>query len=232
MYVLSLDTAMSGCTVGLLNTETGEASSSVELMVRGHAERLVPLIQEALTKAHLDFPDMGIIATTTGPGAFTGLRIGLSTARALGLALNIPVVGVTTLSALASSYFAENKISQNLLVLIETKRTDFYGQLFSSEGDTLSEPFALPADIISEIYLQQPVRLIGDANDRFTSLVAAEKKMLVTPVAGFEIPDPVFVARIGYALYESGDMVSAPEPLYLRGADVSESRRVQRTIED
>ncbi len=232
MRVLAIDTAMNGCTAGLLDTDTGECVSTVEPMARGHAEKLVPLIQQTLTKAHLDFQDIGMIATTVGPGAFTGLRIGLSTARSLGLALNIPVIGVTTLSVLAAAYLAAYESDHNILVLIETKRTDFYGQMFSPQGDTLSDPFALPGEVIADVHITDKVMLIGDANARFLSLLSAEQKHRVTPVAGFEIPDPAFIARIGYALWESGDTDSLPEPLYLRDADVSQSKRVQRTIED
>lgn len=232
MHILALDTAMNGCTAGVLDTDAGQCHAMVEPMNRGHAEKLVPIIQQTLIKARIDFPDLGLIATTVGPGGFTGLRIGLSTARSLGMALNIPVVGVTTLSALAAAYLAEHQTDRDILVLIETKRTDFYGQLFSATGDTLSEPFALSADAIASVYLDKPVVLIGDANDRFLSLLLSDKQKTLTAVSGFEIPDPEFIARIGHALWESGDTDSMPEPLYLRDADVSQSKRVQRTIED
>ncbi len=232
MRVLALDTAMNGCTAGVLDTQSDICVAASEQMNRGHAEKLVPLIQSALTKARFDFPDLGLIATTVGPGAFTGLRIGLSTARALGLALNLPVIGVTTLNVLASAYFAAHQTDKNVLVLIETKRTDFYGQLFDAKGSALSEPFALPADTIASAYLDKAVILIGDASARFLALLDAQQKNAVEVMDGFEIPDPAFIARIGYALWESGDTDSPAEPLYLRDADVSQSKRVQRTIED
>ena len=232
MRVLAIDTALNGCVTGVLDTDSGECFAISEQMARGQAEKLVPLIQAVLVKARLDFPDLGLIATTVGPGAFTGLRIGLSTARAMGLALNIPVVGVTTLSVLAAAYLSQHRIDKNFLVLIETKRSDFYGQYFSPMGNTLSEPFALSAEVIADTYLDQPVVLVGDANDRFLSLLPADKKGLIQAVAGFEVPDADFISRIAYARYESGDTDSVPEPLYLRGADVSQSKRIQRVIED
>lgn len=232
MRVLALDTAMNGCSAGVLDTDSAECVAMAEPMTRGQAEKLVPLIQKALTKAQLDFADLGLIATTVGPGAFTGLRIGLSTARALGLALNIPVLGVTTLHVLAAAYFAQHQADKNLLVLIETKRSDFYGQLFDAAGSSISEPFALPAETIAEIYLAQPCVIIGDANARFLSLLTAAQKDKVNAAEGFDLPDPAFIAMIGHALWENGDTDSPPEPLYLRDADVSQSKRLQRTIED
>lgn len=232
MRVLALDTAMNGCAAGVLDTDSEECVALVEPMPRGQAEKLVPLIQKTLTKARVDFSDLGLIATTVGPGAFTGLRIGLSTARALGLALNIPVIGVTTLQVLAAAFYAEHEVQKPLLVLIETKRTDFYGQYFDIDGSALSGPFALPAETIMAEFLNKDCILIGDANARFLSLLPEELKSKVEAIAGFEIPDPLFIALIGQALYESGDSESPPEPLYLRDADVSQSKRVQRTIED
>lgn len=233
MKVLSIDTAMNGCSAGVVDMASGEVSSITDPMTRGHAERLVPLIQETLVQARCDFPDVGLIATSVGPGAFTGLRIGLSTARALGLALNIPVVGVTTLAALAAAYFEKQPEPGDCLILIETKRTDFYGQIFSAEGSAMSEPFALPADAIVDTYLRDKnIRLVGDANQRFLSLIPKDVRDRVIAIDGYEMPDPSYIARIGYALHESGAADSAPEPLYLRGADVSQSSRLQRVIED
>lgn len=230
MRVLALDTAMNGCTAGVLDTESGECVTVSEPMNRGHAEKLVPMIQSVLTRSRLDFPDLGLVAVTVGPGAFTGLRIGLSTARALGLALDIPVVGVTTLHVLAAAYFARYQSDANLLVLIETKRTDFYGQMFDAEGGAACEPFALPAELIADLYLERPIVLIGDASARFLSLLDERQRERVEAADGFEVPDPAFISRIGHALWESGDTDCPAEPLYLRDADVSMSKRVQRTI--
>lgn len=230
MKVLALDTAMNGCAVAVWDTESGEAVSMVEPMARGHAEALVPLVQAVMSKAYMDFPDLGLIATTVGPGAFTGLRIGLSTARAIGLALNIPVLGVTTFEVLVAAYFAQYQQPYNVLVLIETKRSDFYGQLFSSAGGELSEPFALPVEQIAPQYLDEDAVLIGDASQRFLSLLPHEQKTKIALKAGFEIPDPSYLARLAYARYVSGDGLTPPEPLYLREADVSQSKKTQRKI--
>lgn len=230
MKVLALDTAMNGCAVAVWDAAAGAAAIEVRAMARGHAEALVPLLQTVLVKAQLDFPDLDLIATTVGPGAFTGLRIGLSTARALGLALEIPVIGVTTLEVLAASYFKKSQDQRNVLVLIETKRSDFYGQLFSASGSPLSEPFALPAVAISELYLVGNLNLIGDANHRFLSLLDESDRVGVFAIDGFEIPDPLCLAALAQARFASGDHLTPADPLYLRGADVSQSKKVQRKI--
>jgi tRNA threonylcarbamoyladenosine biosynthesis protein TsaB len=100
MIVLAIDTALDACSVALARDDVLLASSS-EPMARGQAERLAPMAQEAVAQARIAFADIDRIAVTTGPGSFTGVRVGLSFARALALALARPCVGVSTLEALA-----------------------------------------------------------------------------------------------------------------------------------
>jgi tRNA threonylcarbamoyladenosine biosynthesis protein TsaB len=100
MIVLALDTALDACAVALVEGDTVRASIS-EPMSRGQAERLAPMARDVMAAAGARFADLDRIAVTTGPGSFTGVRVGLSFARALALALNRPCLGVSTLEALA-----------------------------------------------------------------------------------------------------------------------------------
>ena len=94
--ILVIDTALNGCCVGVYGAREGCVISKSRPLASGQAEHLMPLIQEAIKEAGLSFADLGAVASTVGPGAFTGLRIGLSAAKSLGLALDSPVFGVTT----------------------------------------------------------------------------------------------------------------------------------------
>lgn len=100
MIVLALDTALDACSVAIVRGDAVLANLS-ERMQRGQAERLAPMAREAADAASVSFSELDCVAVTTGPGSFTGVRVGLSFARALALALSKPCVGVSTLEALA-----------------------------------------------------------------------------------------------------------------------------------
>src|ERR1700750_3282629 len=100
MLILAIDTALDACAAGVLDTDAGKMVAQESLaMKRGHAEALMPLIGRVMNRSGLPFSALDRIAVTTGPGSFTGLRVGLSAARGIALAAARPVVGVTTLTA-------------------------------------------------------------------------------------------------------------------------------------
>ena len=111
MLILAIDTCLARCAVCLFDSAAGIALTEEHLdMERGHAEALAPMVQRVLAKAQKNVEDLQRIAVTTGPGSFTGVRIGLSFARALGLARNISVIGLDTLSAFRLSH-AQNTLA-------------------------------------------------------------------------------------------------------------------------
>ena len=135
--LLAIDTAAPRLQLALLNGE--RADTIVEDMPQGQAERIFPAIDALLARGRLTFRDLRRIAVTTGPGSFTGLRIGLSAARGLGLALNIPVVGVPTLMALSLPVRCNHAA-----VLLDARRDEAYFQAFSGPAIPVSEPLLLP----------------------------------------------------------------------------------------
>lgn len=136
--LLAIDTAAPRLALALLQ-EDGRVATLVEDMATGQAERLFPAIDELLARTGIGYPDLSRIAVTTGPGSFTGLRIGLSAARGLGLALGIPVVGVPSL--LAISLAAEGG---PLAVLLDARRGEAYVQLFTGPGLADGDAALLP----------------------------------------------------------------------------------------
>lgn len=198
-------------------------------MVRGHAEALVPLIQDVMMEAGADFSAIDKIVTSVGPGAFTGLRIGLSTARALGLALGRPVYGLITLDILAEQFFARQALvaGQSLGVALETKRSDFYFGCYDEAGHSVGAAQALPAEEIVAQSAARDMILIGDGAARFMQTIPDDEHRFILS-SGFDLPDP----RVMVALARTEKGLRGPEPVYLRGADVSESKRKIRRLCD
>ena len=142
MKILALDSATAACSAAVW-VGAGVVARRYESMSRGHAVRLMPMVRDVMGESGLAFGEIDYIATTTGPGGFTGLRIGLAAARAIGLAANIPVIGYTTFEVVARSPRTRSA-SLPLLVVMDAKRADYYFQLFDSDGATLTAPATAP----------------------------------------------------------------------------------------
>ncbi len=152
MLLLAIDTAGPACAVALLRGEDGTAeilARSSEAIGNGHAERLMPMIEAALAEAGVAFADLDRIAVTTGPGSFTGVRVGVAAARGLALALDIPAVGIGSLDALA---FPEvrGRDSGTVVAALDAKRGEIYALAKDiGSGTTLFEAMAAPADVLA-----------------------------------------------------------------------------------
>src|SRR3569833_988635 len=138
--LLAIDTAAPRLQLALLR-DGDRVSTLIEDMATGQAERLFPALDELLAEAGATYKDLTRIAVTTGPGSFTGLRIGLSAARGLGLALSSPVLGIPSLFALSLAVACDP-----VAVLIDAKRGGAYFQTFSGPGIPISDPALLPMD--------------------------------------------------------------------------------------
>jgi tRNA threonylcarbamoyladenosine biosynthesis protein TsaB len=109
MRLLAIDTALEACSAAVLDTQAGGiVAQETRAMARGHAEALMPLLRRVIEQWGGSFADLDRIAVTTGPGSFTGLRVGIAAARGLALAADKPIVGLSTLSAFAAPCVADN----------------------------------------------------------------------------------------------------------------------------
>lgn len=223
-FILAIDTALGPCSVGLLERANGTGVARVVNEERAQAKILVPLIEEVLAEAGKAFEDIDAIVTTVGPGSFTGLRLSLSTARSLGLALGKPVIGVTTLDA-AAHQVLQGQEAKTACIVLETKRQDFYARAYHSD---LSPVMEMCASSGSNIIGQLPDYidiLSGDATGRFVEDIgdSAGRFGSIQPM---EALDPLLLASLAVKEAIHYD----PQPVYLRGADVSSPKRVQRII--
>jgi len=220
MKVLGLDSAGSQCAVAVLDGEH-VAAARAEAMPRGQAERLMPLIAETLAAAGIAPAALDLIAVTTGPGSFTGIRIGLAAARGLALATGRPAVGVGVLEAYAAAVPATARQARTLVVAVESKRDEFYLQAFVASGTALAPPAQVHPRDLAAWLPPGPLLLAGDAAARLQAQLAGRD---ITTAASAHSVDAVWVVRLGRA-HADGGVVEPPRPFYLRAPDTTTPRR-------
>ena len=223
--VLAFDTATSSCAITLWHE--GEVLAEAQQMLeRGHAEVLVPMIEAVLSEAGLTYRELDLLAVTIGPGAFTGIRIGLATARALALASDLPLIGVTNFAALAQAVPAEERQGRNLLIVLETKRADYYTCGYDENLSLIAEPQAIDeAGLIvlaASIASDTPLLLVGDCLERAHQVLQKLDLDILISSGGSHV-DPAMVAELAVAQYKSGAVLDIPAPLYLKPPDVNMS---------
>jgi tRNA threonylcarbamoyladenosine biosynthesis protein TsaB len=223
MKVMVIDTALGACVAGVF---TGEADAAppyalgvrAEVMAKGHQERLGGLARDAAAEAG-GFGGIDRIGVTVGPGSFTGLRVGLAFALGLGAALDRPVVGVSTLDALAASVPAKGMVA----AVIDARRGQVYARLFR-DGAPLSEAEALPLETARD-------RILAAAGDARSTLIGSGAALLAetfpelacAALHPLPAPTPEAVAALTLA---ADPATSPPQPLYLRAPDATPPSRL------
>ena len=182
MRVLAIDTLMQGCCVGCYDSEAGQSFSIMKEIERGHAEVLVPMIDDLLRKVRWRYADIDLIGVTTGPGAFTSLRIGLSTVKALSLSLDKPAIGVSSFDLIYALYGKE--YNGNICILLETKRGDYYMALYSSNGEVIKAGVCDETQLLSDLEEHNTSCVIGDAVERFQEECGYNCEFLILKTRG------------------------------------------------
>jgi tRNA threonylcarbamoyl adenosine modification protein YeaZ len=215
MRVLAIDTALEACSAAVLDTERGEITAHESLpMVRGHAEALIPLIARVMDKALIGFATLDRIAVTTGPGSFTGLRVGIAAARGIALAAGKPAVGLSTLAAYAAPLIAADD-TLPVVVAIDARHDHVYLQVFGPGGRTIVAPRLAPLREALRVSATGAPRLVGTAAGIIAAAWPAGERA-PSQVETRGAPDIGWVARLGAAAADTGDL---PKPLYLRAPD-------------
>jgi len=215
MLILAIDTALDACAAAVLDTSAGRIiAQESQPMKRGHAEALMPLLARVMKASGVAFAAVDRIAATTGPGSFTGLRVGLSAARGIALAAGKPVVGVTTLTAYAAPIVSEDR-GHPVISAIDARHDHVYYQVLGGDGSSLVKPKVAPiAEALEASRFGSPF-LVGNA----AQILAGRWPADAPPP--FQIdqqaaPDITWVAWMGAAV----DPERAPaRPYYLRAPD-------------
>ena len=223
MRVLAIDTALAACSAAVLDAEQPGVLASESLpMVRGHAEALVPLLAEVMRRADLAFAAVDRVVVTTGPGSFTGLRVGIAAARGIALAADKPAFGVSTLSAYAAPHLAEDDTTP-VIAAIDARHDHVYLQVFGAAGRIVLAPRLAALSEAVRAACEAPSRIVGSAAqviaDRLPS--GAPTPLRIDPR---DAPDIVWVARMGAVLPEGQ---APPKPQYLRAPDAQPQNAAQ-----
>lgn len=217
---ITSSTARVGVAVGRVGTDgsvtvLAEVTSADE---RRHAEDATPLMLEALKLAGVTVQDIGRLAVDVGPGRFTGLRVGLSTVRALAFALDLPVTGVSSLELLAAEQGPTVEVP--VAAIIDARRNEVFQQLYGPDGP-LGDPVVGAALDLAPIVPISAVA-VGDGADRYLALYADR----VHVVPGRE-PSPSWLVRL--AASRPALDAARVEPLYLRDPDVQINIRTRHS---
>jgi tRNA threonylcarbamoyladenosine biosynthesis protein TsaB len=214
--ILAVDTALGACSVALLGDERMLTHRCV-VMERGHAEALAPMVEDVMRESGVALGELDRLAVTTGPGTFTGQRVGLAFMRGLRVALKIPLIGITTLDAMAAAALAETGAAY-AAALHDAKRGEVYFGLSSRDG-VLIAPRLIPLED-AVVAIRGCVPSGGTVAFAGTAGAAASVRWIAD--GGLAIassvlqPDAKWVAKLAL---NAPAPVEPPRPLYLRPAD-------------
>ncbi|CAN5558817.1 hypothetical protein BH10PSE7_BH10PSE7_29740 [soil metagenome] len=209
MILLAFDTAMAACSAAVYDSSRGEILAQASArMDRGHADALAPMIRDVMLQAGAAFGDLARIGVTIGPGSFTGVRTGIAMARGFGVALNVPIAGIDTLTAIAQN---APKGEHPIAVAADARKDELYVACLAAGGTLLMPPAVLTAEVALARLPNEPSILLGTGA---AALMAAAPNRFLRRNDG-DLPDAARFAPFCANLPLAGQ----PEPLYLRTID-------------
>ena len=235
MIVLAVESATELAGVALAD-ESGVLASATVARGRRHAESIAPAVEFVCRRAGVPLADVGAVAVDVGPGLFTGLRVGVGTAKALSFALGIPLVGIGSLEALAHAAAAAVPDGALVVPVVDARRAEVFTARFRASGgaatrvgeDERRTPDALAAELAG---LGEPFVLAGNGARRYAATLGAVPGATVAGES-LDHPGPHAVAVLGVARAAAGATSDPVEvlPRYLRDADtrINWERRARR----
>ncbi|NMM47260.1 tRNA (adenosine(37)-N6)-threonylcarbamoyltransferase complex dimerization subunit type 1 TsaB [Marinigracilibium pacificum] len=217
MIILALETATSICSVAVL--EDDKVLGKIDLNIeRAHSSKLATAIDELLKLLDLAIVDLSAVAVSKGPGSYTGLRIGVSTAKGICYGNNIPLIGVETLEGMAvqANSYIESSADYILFPMIDARRMEVYTSAFSSSIIKLEETHPLIADenTFSDNYTDKEIYLFGDGAKKVYDIIDRNG---VYYIPGLQ-PDAIGIGKVAIEKFKQNDFedVAYFEPFYLK----------------
>ena len=220
-YILNIETATKNCSVAL--AKEGKTILCKEIAEEGysHAERLHVFIEEIIKEVGITFQDLISIAVSQGPGSYTGLRIGVSAAKGLCFALDIPLIAVDTLQVLAS----QATVSSGLIIpMLDARRMEVYSAIFTPNFENKR---AVQAEIISEKSfenLQETLYFMGDCTEKCKPVLTKENFIFLGDI---KYPSAKEMSFLSFEKYKKNDIVDVAyfEPYYLKDFMMTVSKK-------
>lgn len=222
IYILNIETATKNCSVSI--AKNGEVLIFKDINTGGysHAEKLHPLIKSLLEQVNLSFTDLSAVAVSKGPGSFTGLRIGVSAAKGLCFALNIPLISVDTLFVLANSL----KVNEGYIIpLLDARRLEVYTTAYSSDLEQLSpiEAKILNDNSYKDYLDKKPVYFVGDGVEKSKAICSHKNAHFIENIW----PSASEMGILSFNKYKKSDIedVAYFEPFYLKDFLITKSKK-------
>ena len=211
-HILNIETATKNCSVALaVDGKTILCREAAEFGY-SHAEKLHVFIEEILAESGLRFKDLSAIGVSQGPGSYTGLRIGISAAKGLCFALDIPLVAVETLSILA----AQVEVTDGVIIpVIDARRMEVYSAVFNSDNEKIRE---VRAEIITEnsfAEVTSKIYFAGDCLEKCKTVLTKDNYIFLDEIV---YPSATQMGSLSYNKYKKNDIVDVAyfEPYYLK----------------
>ena len=221
MIILGVETATQqvGCAIGGVE---GVLACFHATRGRRHAETLVPAIRFACEQARVELSDVSVVAVDIGPGLFTGLRVGIATAKAMAQALRVPMIGLSSLDLLA---FPVRTSSRLIAAAVDARRGELYSALYRQVPGGVQRisgyRVGTPADLSSELMARgEDALVVGDGALRYASIFA-DRAQIELGTTGQAYPSAAALVELAHprALREEFVQPWELEPLYLRRSD-------------
>jgi tRNA threonylcarbamoyladenosine biosynthesis protein TsaB len=211
-FILNIETATKNCSVAI--AKNGETILCKEIAEEGysHAEKLHVFIEEAIAEAKISVQDLVAVAVSQGPGSYTGLRIGVSAAKGLCFALNLPLIAVDTLQTLAS----QAKVSDGKIIpMLDARRMEVYSEIFNAKLETERPILAEVIDENSFQDIKETVYFVGDCAEKCKTVLTKENFIFLEDI---KYPSAAAMSKISFDKYQKSDTVDVAyfEPYYLK----------------
>ena len=210
--ILNIETATKNCSVSLSNEGKTMVCKEIAEQNFSHAEKLHLFIAEVLAENNLVFSDLSAVAVSQGPGSYTGLRIGVSSAKGLCYALNIPLIAVDTLQLLAKQIQIEKGI---ILPMIDARRMEVFTAFYDKNFNQIRNVQAEIIDENSYAEIDEILHLVGDGTEKFKTTLTNDKFVFHSNVI---YPSAKEMSALSYEKFQKQDFVDVAyfEPFYLK----------------